>query len=57
MGLMFENLDTVFHISDFIGKDVSSELSSPAKISTKKYNAKTNTHSTAAEPIVKFDKR
>jgi hypothetical protein len=53
MGLMFESLDTVFHISDFIGTDVSSELLSP----TKKYTPQKSTHSKAAEPIVKYGKR
>ncbi|MCE9538240.1 MAG: DUF2442 domain-containing protein [Bacteroidetes bacterium] len=56
MGLMFESLDTVFHITDFIGKDFSSEiLGSPDK-NNKKYIVKKSAQSKAAERVVKYGK-
>ena len=56
MGLMFEALDTVFHISDFIGKDVSFEISDPTDKNHKKYAAHKSSYLKAAEPPVKYRK-
>ena len=50
MGLMFEDLDTVFQISDFIGKEIS--IATP----NKKYAVKKGAPSKAAEAIVKYRK-
>ena len=57
MGLMFEDLDTIFHVSDFIGKDFTSEISGSANVRSKKYSAKKTSHSKAAEPSAKYRKR
>ena len=57
MGLMFEDLDTVFHVSDFIGNDYALKISDPTKPSPKKYVRKRASHSKAAEPRTKYGKR
>ena len=54
MGLMFEDLDTVFHISDFIGKEVFSEISNSGRKPTKKYSQKRVSSSKTAEPQKKY---
>jgi hypothetical protein len=57
LGLMFDDLDTVFHISDFMGKDLSFKISGIQKISSKKNSGKRSLSSKANDPRAKYRKR
>jgi hypothetical protein len=56
IGLMFEDLDTVYHISDFIGKGNPSDIPIVSGKSSKIHKSDNIPVSRAAESIVKYGK-
>ena len=56
IGLMFDDCDSVFHISDFLGKTFSVDDSPLAKTKVKKYTSQKSTASQIGEPKVKYKK-
>ena len=56
MGLMFDDSDTVFHISDFLGKALSLDVSPVIKNKVKPYTTAELRTSQLAEPKVKYKK-
>ena len=54
IGLMFDDLDTVFHISDFIGNYFASQIPKAALKQKQKGVEKKTLHASVAEPAAKY---
>ena len=57
MGIMFDDCDTVFHVSDFLGKTFSIDAYPVSKRTNKSYSLAKDIANEAAEPKANYKKK